>query len=516
MSKYARRRDFGVVLATKSIRKVYLFNICFALFGCLLLSGCAGSATGLDTSAVRSSTSVAYRAQEVQTENPILVAVRFPGLIRPAARQRYINFYLKQIGLADQASPAVNKGVLSANTKTAYFAQELYVALQKRLPEKTVILAPYEIDVGSNGRLVAKDSYSVKLTPSVLQIDFFTYHNPAPDQIMDANALTFGDLVTPLFVIHTSKEVSPKTQGLLAASEPILLPSSRSDGGAPLPPGRISFVNFLNNGSANISSQGVPVYSSRPGRAGSVLRLPMEKLHLAGSVLKAQQEPGTNQTRHMPFAAATSGYADLVLELLNDLGGAKAIRAELGQWASYYDRRNGEAAYADDVPQQIAARREMLDEFYQGEKEFLTAHSAALVQATYRADFGTKMRELIFSEYRHLSERRSLANQENLSTGIGVGLAALGGFTAFKGDAVATVAASNGMQLALAFSDKVNQESQIAADGFGVAYRDAYSKRFSTSVKMAKGMRVETFHKLGQVRKNAKASYIRWWKRKGQ
>ena len=57
---------------------------------------------------------------------------------------------------------------------------------------------------------------------SYYAIDFNVYSYPDTEAMMDSPPITFGDLVTPLFVVHSDRWLQPPTNGLLLSSDPLL------------------------------------------------------------------------------------------------------------------------------------------------------------------------------------------------------------------------------------------------------------------------------------------------------
>ena len=72
------------------------------------------------------------------------------------------------------------------------------------------------------GHLVSRPLLASEQVPSVITIDFSVYSFPDTDEMMSSEPLTFGDLVTPLFVIHANRWLRPSTHGLLLSSDALL------------------------------------------------------------------------------------------------------------------------------------------------------------------------------------------------------------------------------------------------------------------------------------------------------
>ena len=56
----------------------------------------------------------------------------------------------------------------------------------------------------------------------MVTVDFNVYSYPDTSELMDSPPVTFGDLVTPIFVVQGDRWLQPPTNGLLLASDPLL------------------------------------------------------------------------------------------------------------------------------------------------------------------------------------------------------------------------------------------------------------------------------------------------------
>ncbi|MGD8682284.1 MAG: hypothetical protein PVJ33_18140, partial [Lysobacterales bacterium] len=190
------------------------------------LSGCAGTARGSRTSVLENTVDVDltdYRLSKADA----LVVIRYPAIIHADAEEPYFHaFALNAIGgevpPANRTKKVTTRIAQSVIAKSNYFVMSLYRELQKDLPQDTVLLSPHIIMWDRDRGLYSRPILASEQIPSVLTVDFNVYSYPDTTEMMDSPPITFGDLVTPLFVVHSDRWLQPSTNGLLLSSEPLL------------------------------------------------------------------------------------------------------------------------------------------------------------------------------------------------------------------------------------------------------------------------------------------------------
>ncbi|MEM7571111.1 MAG: hypothetical protein AAF337_15075, partial [Pseudomonadota bacterium] len=195
----------------------------------LVLSSCASTGGGLATSRMASQSAAQAETFDAAALGPGdgLVIIRYPAFIDDNAKSPFFELYGERT-IGDKA-PGDGKFLPNAEQlstafmlKNHYFAVSIYKALKKRLPPDTVFLSPHIVEYSQQNGLTSKPVLSSEAVPHALTVDFSTYTFPDSDVLLKANAVTFGDLVTPLAVVRTNYRALPQTNGLLAASAPLM------------------------------------------------------------------------------------------------------------------------------------------------------------------------------------------------------------------------------------------------------------------------------------------------------
>ena len=102
-------------------------------------------------------------------------------------------------------------------SKSNYFAMSLYREFRDELPAHSVLLSPHIIELDDDeNKLTSRPLLASEEIPSVVTIDFNVYSFPDPREMMNSEPLTFGDIVTPLFVVHSNRWLRPSDQRLAA------------------------------------------------------------------------------------------------------------------------------------------------------------------------------------------------------------------------------------------------------------------------------------------------------------
>ena len=231
------------------------------------ISGCAGMARG-----AKSSVFTNYKEVDVidysMSRADALVVIRYPAIIDADAEEPYFHaFSINAIGgevpPANRTKKVTTRIAQSVIAKSNYYVMSLYRELQRELPENTVLLSPHIILWDKDRGIYSRPILAAEQIPSVVTVDFNVYSYPDTTELMESPPVTFGDLVTPLFVVYGDRWMQPPTNGLLLASQPMLqsswalsqkqvdseierkLQGVRSDFQRPL-----DFVSFLNRRTA--------------------------------------------------------------------------------------------------------------------------------------------------------------------------------------------------------------------------------------------------------------------------
>lgn len=408
-----------------------------ALAACgLWLSGCAGTAKGVERSVYRAAPAEAPReVPEAATvaDAAALVVIRYPAMIHAEAESLYVSsFAVQAIGgevpYTQFGKPQTARIAQSVISKSSYFAMTLYESLKQRLPEGRVLLSPHIVLWSEERGLHSRPILASEEVPSVLTIDFSVYSFPDVNEMMDEPPVTFGDLVTPLAVVRTSRWARPSLNGLLLASEP-LLPSAwrqasedvarqlqaRLDGVPETGSRSLDFIAFIAERDAPAVS--VPVNAPGGRNAGRVAveRYPVEKIQMNAGLV-AVIESGSAAD---PFAADfANGAAERVLELLGTVDFDRATFFARQSALARFDPELAQVFFLQSTDESVRARLALADALVAAEREFLAAQSDSIFAGTYTGDFGVKMRKIIAAEYRMLEERRRLARKQNVTTAV--------------------------------------------------------------------------------------------------
>ncbi len=433
----------------------------------LLISGCAGTAKGIDRSVFRSSAVAVEEpsANEAQSsDSTALVVIRYPAMIHAEAESLYVSsFAVQSIGgvvpYTQFGKPQTERMAQSIISKSSYFAMTLYQSLKQRLPEGQVLLSPHIILWSEAEGLHSRPILASEQVPTVLTLDFNIYSFPDVTEMMDEPPVTFGDLVTPLVVVKSSRWAKPPLNGLLIASEPLMGAAWRQSAvtvdrqlqarmnGVPERSGSsLDFIAFLNE--RDQPGLAIPVRAPASRGAGdfSVEQYPLEKIQM-NQELVALIESG--EALH-PFAVDfADGAASRIVELLSEVDHERATFFARQSALARFDPELARVFFLQSEDESVRARLQLADALVAAERAFLSAQSESIYAGTFTGDFGIKMRKIIAAEYRMLEERRRLARRQNVTTAVAA-LALAGsvyGATVSTTASAAAVAAFSGVSL---------------------------------------------------------------------
>ena len=404
------------------------------LLASMVLSGCAGTARGKKSS-VYEHDEAAKLNDVSKSQADAMVVIRFPAVVeRDALSAYYRSFEQHAIGgepkLDNRYRQDTDRIAQSIITKSNYYAMSLYREFRDRLPPDSVLLSPHMITLDEEQKLTSLPLLASEEIPSVVTIDFNVYSFPDPRKMMDSEPLTFGDIVTPMFVVHSNRWLRAPTHGLLLSSQSLLgaawnqsvrqadmqlqdrLDDSTFEFRRPL-----DYVSFLHHGSE--STAGVPLKSAGQSRREvvAVEVHPLEKIRMDGDKVAVL----TRDHAVDPFADDfVKGAATRVVNALNQADHDRATFFARQVALSRFDPALGEAFLSRSRSEDLRVRLAMGEALIAAERKFLAAQSESLYAGAYEGVYGNQMRQMISAEYRLLEDRRELARAQNFSTAMAV------------------------------------------------------------------------------------------------
>jgi len=397
-----------------------------------LLSACAGTARGLKTSVYQPDEAVSVIDYSL-SKAEALVVIRYPAIIHADAEEPYFHaFAINAIGgvvpAANRTKKATTRIAKSVIAKSNYYVMSLYRELQRELPPDTVLLSPHIILWDREKGVYSRPILATEQIPSVVTIDFNVYSFPDTSELMDSPPVTFGDLVTPLFVVHSNRWLRPSTNGLLLSSGPLVQASwsqsfeqaqqqvgSRLDY-SPVDYQRpLDFITFINTRVKG--RQDLPLKAVGDSRLDvlAVEEYPVEKIQMRGELL----EDLSGDYALDPFAEAfVQGAATRVKRTLNMVDHDKATFFARQNALARFDPELANAFLAQSGGESVRARLQLAEALIAAERKFLSAQSMSIYEGTYAGDYGSKMRELIEGEYQLLVKRRKMAHRQNVTTAV--------------------------------------------------------------------------------------------------
>lgn len=416
-------------------RPGYLLCLGFCLVSAGL-SGCASTARGQKQSVFQPQAELTLQ-DESRSQADANVIIRYPAIIDRDAETTFFDaFAARPIGGAiskkDDAQPDGNSDRIAESViaKSNYYAMSLYRELQAVLPENSVLLSPHLIYQDEQGQLSSKPLLAAEQIPSVLTIDFATYSFPDSSKMMDAPPLTFGDLVTPLFVLHSNHWLSPPTHGLLLASEPLMYSAweqstteaeaefaSRLAMQAQQHHRPLDFITYLSkHHPANLD---LPLKATGPARqsVAAVERYPLEKIRMQSELVANLDRDSSID----PFAEDfVKGAASRVVQALNEINHDRATFFARQSAMAEFDPELANAFLMRSDDESVQSRVQLAEGLLVAERKFLAQQAEALYAGTYGGVYGDEMRKMIAAEYRLLEERRDLARAQNISTALAI------------------------------------------------------------------------------------------------
>lgn len=518
----------GLLTRERFLRRLKYFIIGAGLIAAaVLLSACAGTARGVRSSVYASDESLSL-IDRSHSSADALVVIRYPAVVAEDAEAAwYRAFSQHPIGGRFKSDPTTarqsDEVAQAIVAKSNYFAMTLYRELSRRLPKDSVLLSPHIIELDDRQRLTSRPLLASEQIPAVLTIDFSVYSFPDPEKMMDAPPLTFGDIVTPLFVVHGDRWLQPATNGLLLATQPLLLAAwaqsegrvrgqraSRLEDTVP-PPSPLALVELMDGQS--VAGPDIPTRGAGDSRRGvlAVELHPLEKIRMDGEVLTRLADDHSVD----PFAESfVKGAATRVVSVLNRLDHDRATffgrRAALAR----FDPELARTWLARPADEAVRARMQMAEALLRAERSFLSAQSAKLYEGGYEGRYGDQMRQMLAGEYELLEKRRQMARSQNLS----VALAALtmagavyAGSDSDSGNFFHSNTAGNLMMLSSLWAAnsamRLHAESKTVGENFLAQMAPAIDSEISVQVEWLESRQQITARDFSEFRRKTLALY---------
>lgn len=413
--------------------------LCATLSSALVVSGCASTGGGLSSSALTSSRIRSVPAVFDDADlspGDALVVIRYPAFVDQAAEtifyRRYIN---KTIGDRLKDPDGIVEGAEQLYAafllKNHYFAVSIYKALKRRLPEDTVLLSPHMITYDASKGLTSNAVLSSEAVPHAITIDFTTYTFPAGEKVLDAKAVTFGDLVTPLAVVRTDHHALPSTNGLIAASSPFISTAWR-DAAQHAKPISLSalqtpddshiLIDFLDTDGTTVFPSKIRFAKPMSSKVslGTVDILPVEKLQMDSLAIERLSFPGEGLDVD-PFGTVYSNaFANRIVAYLNALDLPKTTAAAKQQAVAAFDYDAAHLYFAATDDNAIGTRVNFAERLLKAERRYLSGQSLSLEESMSDDEFGKELAELFVAEQDNLEQRREYAREQNTRTTLAI------------------------------------------------------------------------------------------------
>lgn len=407
-------------------------SLIFLLGASMLVTGCASTATGIQTSALGTGPEIALR--QTAPSGTALAIVRYPAYVEDDAEDDFAQAYARMAigGGTVNTDPVETKALAnSILLKSNYFAMSLYRELASRLPEHSVLLSPHKILKASDGTLTSEPMTQAESLASVVTVDFTAYTYPDAERMMGDKPLSFGDLVTPIVTVRTDPRAAVGTEGILMASAPIIgaaagqsyaqgitdattLQDGRIEAGVP----ELDFISHI-SGTPRLAPASIGL---RGQARGAVRAYPIEKIQLDGSAL-ATITKDSGDILETPF---TDGFANQIINLINATDTIKAAMFRRADVIADYDESLAALTLVGSTDPDYLARLRYADRLLDAEQNYLSVQSLRLYDGVINGEMGAQVRDMLKEEHRVLERRRQLARQQNLATAAAFA-AAIGG-----------------------------------------------------------------------------------------
>ncbi|MEO0411232.1 MAG: hypothetical protein AAF221_05230 [Pseudomonadota bacterium] len=420
---------------------MHLFKntLCMTVSSAMILAGCASTGSGLTTSALSSRSGAAqaetFDASTLEAGDG-LVIIRYPAFIDEDAKIPFFDLYAKRT-IGDKAPedgkflPNAEQLAAAFMLKNHYFAVSVYKALKEQLPADTVFLSPHTINYDMKTGLTSSPVLSSEAIPHAITIDFSTYTFPDSDALLKANAVTFGDLVTPLAVVRTDHRALPQTNGLLAASAP-LMSTAWTDAQRNIQPIDLSapqadidshiLIDFLDGQRTQAIASNFRVTESVRSKVNpaKIDSLPVQRLQMDSDVVRrlARKQDGLDAD---PFGGVYArAFANRIIKYLNVIDIPKATAAAKQQAVASFDYDAAHLYFASASNRSVENRIDFAERLLKAERRYLAAQSEALESSMANDKFGRAIADLMSAEQDNLEQQRDLARQQNARTALAI------------------------------------------------------------------------------------------------
>lgn len=457
-----------------------------------VLSGCASTATGLQTSSFTSAGPETQLTQ-VAPAGTVLAVVRYPAFIEADDEEAFSRAYVASAigGSGADFDPVDSRSLAQSMVlKSNYFAMSLYRELAARLPEHSVLLSPHRIYEGDDGTLTSEPITQAESIASVVTVDFTAYSYPDIEKMMGDKPLTFGDLVTPLVTVRTDPRASVSTEGVLLASSPLIGAASGASYGLAIDDASEMQSGRLTAGTPELDlisymSGTPPMDPAITGLAGystgAVRAYPIEKIKLDPNTL-ATLDRDKDDILEAPF---TDGFINQVIDLINRTDATKASMLRRAEAISDYDEGLAALSFVGDNAPDYQARLRYAERLLEAEQKYLSVQSLRLYDGVINGEMGALVRDMLQEEHYVLERRREIARQQNMATAAAF-LAAIGGVAMASqdnqsfGDRLATQAMIQGAIFAATEAMRQNQLSK----GVGTNYMESMVPALSSQTEI--------------------------------
>ena len=502
--------------------------ITFALMMAVITSGCAGTARGKDTSVFSDLERADVSSQETSKASA-LVIIRYPAMIHANAENLYVSsFAINAIGgevpynvYGNRQTSRIAQSVIE---KSSYYAMSLYHELKSILPENSVLLSPHIIDWDKERNLYSRPILGAEQIPSVLTIDFSIYSFPDVNELMNSPPVTFGDLVTPLIVVKSSRWIQPSLGGLLVSSPPLMSSvwrqarneaenslRSRLSDSPQEHESSLGFVSFLRE--RDEASLSLPLKGSVDGdqQVAAIEQYALEKIQMNGEVIAALPDDSSID----PFVDGfVKGASTRIVEILNSVDHEKATFFARQAALERFDPELAKVFFVQSSDESVRARLQLAEALIGAEREFLAAQSDSIYDGTYYGNYGSKMRKIIAAEYRMLEQRRQLARKQNITTAVAVVALAGSVYGAVASTAAGTAAVTAASATALAGSGwalhktlETKTESKEVNRYFLARMAPAFDRQMSVQMEWLESKEVITARGFAEFRNKTLSLY---------
>jgi hypothetical protein len=321
---------------------------------------------------------------------------------------------------AAQGPEYFNARVKDELNKSAFWALLFYESLRRVLPEDTVAIEGLHLVADPNAHNGVGAQATQDVLPAVLEIDFAVNRHFA-DFYGDETPVspTFGEYVTPSFVIWTSRQAAATSNGVLISStsaggggnNQFELDSRVSKAGV-VPPWEISGATkgkfetcFFPSTQVRFARRGKTPLRLTPNRE---LYIPLTTFTLAEEVMQALATADS----YAALAAAIERVPllhylkALSIHALNDTDAYLALQNEWRDYVSMYDQHLAARWPSDRLSADEQLRLAAIKRFMRTERRLTSLASQQVSSALLQGSFARGMQAQLLAEQEFLSQMR--------------------------------------------------------------------------------------------------------------